>query len=79
MMPNPPEPTPPNVDDITEERAARRFHQMNHMERNLAKIDKRINDAKTKLAALKEEREGQVQALLAAARDEGDLPLFADL
>jgi septal ring factor EnvC (AmiA/AmiB activator) len=65
--------------NITEERAARRFHQMRHMETNLAKIDKRIADAKDKLARLKEQREGQIQALLSAARDEGDLPLFADL
>jgi septal ring factor EnvC (AmiA/AmiB activator) len=65
--------------NITEERAARRFHQIRHMERNLTKIDKRISDAKTKLQTLKEQREAQIVALFEAARDEGDLPLFDDL
>lgn len=66
-------------DTITEERAARRFHQMRHMEKNLAKLTKRINDAADKLKTLKEQRTAQVDAMLAAARDEGDLPLFSDL
>jgi len=72
---------PTNLDpaNITEDRAARRFHQIRHMEINLSKLDKRIGDAKDKLSSLKESREAQVQAILAAARDEGDLPLFADL
>ena len=61
------------VANITEERAARRFHQIHRMEAAIAV------GAKDKLAALKEEREGMVQQLRAAARDEGDLPLFADL
>ena len=83
MEPNGPHelPNDSNQDpaNITEERAARRYHQMRHMEATLAKTDKRITDAKDKLAKLKEQREAQVDALLAAARDEGDLPLFDDL
>ena len=67
------------VANITEERAARRFHQMHHHEKNIAKVDVKISAAKDKLSKLKEEREGYVSALLAAARDEGELPLFADL
>jgi len=65
-----------DVENITDERAARRFHQIRHQEQRIAKLDKRIFDAKTKLGTLKEERDGVVAALLAAARDEGDLPLF---
>jgi septal ring factor EnvC (AmiA/AmiB activator) len=82
MMEQPHEQSPdPNSDplNITEDRAARRFHQMRRMETNLTKLDKRITDAKDKLAKLKEQREAQIDALLAAARDEGDLPLFDDL
>ena len=80
-QPNLPPIDPPAdpVDNITEERAARRFHQMHHQEKNITKVDVKITAAKQKLATLKEERDGYVAALLAAARDEGDLPLFADL
>lgn len=80
MEPRPNEPEPePAIENITEERAARRFHQMRHMEQHLAKLDKKIADAKQKLSVLKEQREAQIQALLEAARDEGTLPLFEDL
>lgn len=65
-----------DIDNITEERAARRFHQIRHQEQLIQKLDKKIVDAKTKLGTLKEERDGVVANLLAAARDEGDLPLF---
>lgn len=65
--------------NITEERAARRFHQMRNIERQLAKIDKRITDVKDKLTTLKEQRAAQIELLLSAARDEGTLPLFEDL
>lgn len=65
-----------SVENITEERAARRFHQIRHQEQVIQRLDKKIADAKLKLATLKEERDGVVMALLAAARDEGDLPLF---
>jgi hypothetical protein len=49
------------------------------METGLSKLDKKIADVKDKLSALKEAREGQIQAMLAAMRDEGALPLFEDL
>jgi predicted deacetylase len=67
------------VANITEERAARRFHQMHHQRQHLANVDAKIATAKEKLSALKEERDGYLAAMLAAADDEGDLPLFADL
>ena len=75
------EQTDPNRDpaNVTSDRAARRFFQIRHMERNLVKLDKKIADAKDKLATLKEQHGAQVLAILAAARDEGDLPLFDDL
>lgn len=80
MDPVPNEPVSNNDPaNITEERAARRYHQIRHMEANLQKLDKKIGDAKTKLSTLKEQREAQVQAMLEAARDEGTLPLFDDL
>jgi hypothetical protein len=80
-MPPQPQPEPPDdpVATITEERAARRVHQIHHQQLRIEKLDVKISAAKDKLATLKEEREGVVAALLAAARDEGDLPLFADL
>ena len=79
-MPPQPQPEPDDpVANITEERAARRFHQMHRQAELLSKVDVKISTAKDKLASLKDEREGIVAAMLAAARDEGDLPLFADL
>jgi septal ring factor EnvC (AmiA/AmiB activator) len=77
-----PQPDPihiPDPENITEERAARRYHQIRRIERDLVRIDKRITDAKTKLQTLKDEREGIMLAMLASARDEGTLPLFEDL
>ena len=79
MLPNPDNDPRERAANVTEERAARRFHQIRHFEAGIAKLDKKIIDAKDKVASLKEEREGQLAQLLAAARDEGDLPLFADL
>ena len=65
--------------NITEERAARRFFQMRHMDANLTKLDKRIHDMAERMKVLKEQRVSQIEAMREAARDEGDLPLFDDL
>jgi hypothetical protein len=62
--------------NITEERAARRFHQMATLERQLAITMGAIRDCKDHLKELQETRDGQVLRLRAAARDEGELPLF---
>lgn len=78
LEPQPNDPTPRNLDDMPEERAARRFHQIRHLSDTIGKLDTKITAAKTKLAALKDEREGVIATLMAASRDEGDLPLFAD-
>ena len=64
------------LENITEERAARRFHQMRHLAEGIGRLDAKITVAKDKLSTLKDEREGLVAQLLGAARDEGDLPLF---
>ena len=65
--------------NITEERAARRFHQIRHLTESIAKIDAKITAAKDRLSVLKEQREGMLSTILEAANDEGDLPLFSDL
>lgn len=76
-MPKPDEqPDDDKIANITEEHAARRFHQMRRQEQLIAKVDSKIASAKDKLSALKDERDGYLAALLAAARDEGDCPLF---
>jgi hypothetical protein len=77
-MPEPDRQSEPDdtTSNVTEERAARRFHQIRRIESQIAKVDARIVTAKTKLATLKDERESYIAGLMAAARDEGDLPLF---
>lgn len=75
------EPGDSNLDpaNITTDRAALRYFQIHHIAEELAKIDKRITDAKTKLTTLKEEREAAVASMMKAARDEGECPLFGGL
>lgn len=82
MMPNDDQPIRDSNSDplnITESRAALRFHQIRHLEAAIVKVDTKIVHQKDKLSTLKEERDGLLSQLLAAARDEGDCPLFADL
>lgn len=62
--------------NITEERAARRFHQMAVLERQLALKLGEIAHSKEHLKELGEERDGLIARLRTAARDEGELPLF---
>jgi hypothetical protein len=62
--------------NITDERAARRFHQMAVLERQLTLKVGDIAAAREHLKELNEERDGLVMRLRAAARDEGELPLF---
>lgn len=61
---------------ITESRAARRFHQVAVLERQLARKVAEVNDCGAHLKELKREYEGLLLRLRAAARDEGELPLF---
>lgn len=62
--------------NITEERAARRFHQMAVLERQLQGKTSEIAQCKDHLKELGEERDGLLGRLRAAARNEGELPLF---
>ncbi len=61
---------------ITEDRAARRFHQVAMLERQLAITAGEIVQCKAHLKELTETYTGQIRRLRAAARDEGELPLF---
>lgn len=65
-----------SLENITEERAARRFHQIVVIERGISQKSLEIAACKDHLSDLKEEYDGLIHRLRAAARDEGDLPLF---
>ncbi len=65
-----------DLKNITEERAARRFHQCAVLERQLSIKGDEIARCKDHLKELGEERDGVLARLRAAARDEGELPLF---
>lgn len=62
--------------NITEERAARRFHQMAVLERQITLKTSEIADCKQHLKELSDQKEGLLLRLRTAARDEGELPLF---
>lgn len=62
--------------NITEERAARRFHQMAILERQIALKAGELAACKDHLKELTEAKDGLLHRLRAAARDEGELPLF---
>jgi hypothetical protein len=65
-----------SVKNITQERAARRFHQIAVLERQLAIKTNEIAQCKEHLKELGEAKEGLLLRLREAARDEGELPLF---
>lgn len=65
------------MNNITDERAARRYHQMAVIERQLQLKSGEIAAAKEHLKELNEEKDGLLSRLRAAARDEGELPLFS--
>jgi chromosome segregation ATPase len=62
--------------NITQERAARRFHQLAELERQVAIRSSEIADCKDHLKELRESKEGLLLRMREAARDEGELPLF---
>jgi hypothetical protein len=64
------------VVNITDERAARRFHQMAVLERQISLVSGDIANAKAHLKELTETKEGLLLRLRTAARDQGELPLF---
>ena len=65
-----------DVQNITDERAARRYHQIAVLERQLQIKSSEIANAREHLKELGEERDGLLGRLRAAARNEGELPLF---
>jgi hypothetical protein len=64
------------IANVTDERAARRFHQMATLERQLAIKSGEIATCAAHLKELKESYDGLLMRLRTAARDEGELPLF---
>jgi chromosome segregation ATPase len=66
------------IDNITDQRAARRFHQIAVLERQLNLKSKEIAESKAHLKELNDEYDGLLARLRTAARDEGELPLFSD-
>lgn len=62
--------------NITQERAAQRFHQMAVLERQIGMRTAEIAECKSHLKELRESKDGLVLRLREAARDEGDLALF---
>lgn len=62
--------------NISQARAASRFHQIARLERAICLKLTEIADCKEHLKALNEEYQGALLLLRAAARDEGELPLF---
>lgn len=62
--------------NITEERAARRFHQIAVLQRQLFLKRKEMADCKQHYKDLTEEADGLLARMMTAARDEGELPLF---
>jgi regulator of replication initiation timing len=62
--------------NITDERAARRFHQIAVLERQIEIKSTEIAGCKAHLKELTEETGGLLLRLRAAARNEGELPLF---
>lgn len=65
-----------NISNMTQERAARRFHQMAVLERQIALKSSEIAQGKAHLKELHEAFDGLLIRLRAAARDDGELPLF---
>lgn len=63
--------------NITDEKAARRFHQMAVLEGQISIKAGEIATCRDHLKQLKEAYDGLVQRLRAAARNEGELPLFS--
>ena len=62
--------------NITDERAARRYHQIAALEQDLNEITGALAQCQAHLKELKQAHDALILALRAAARDEGQLPLF---
>ena len=67
---------PKRNENITQERAARRFAQIGVLERQLVIVGSELAAAKAHVKELRESYDGLLARLRTAARDEGELPLF---
>lgn len=63
-------------DELTMEAEARRYEQIRSLERELHAKDVEIANKAAQLKALNKDWDGILARLRAAARNEGDLPLF---
>jgi len=66
-----------NDENLTMEAEARRYEQIRGLERRLAEKDLEIRTAKEELKDLNTKWDGILGELRAAARNEGQLPLFS--
>ncbi len=66
----------PDTVNMTQDRAAARFHQIARLERELVAKLSEVATCAAHLKELKEEGDGLVLRIRQAARDEGDPPLF---
>jgi hypothetical protein len=66
----------PDLANITQERAARRFAQIAQLERHLSLAMADIAQAKAHVKELEKEADGLLTRIRTAARDDGELPLF---
>ena len=65
-----------STNNVTQERAARRFSQIAVLERQLSIKLADITLAKAHVKELTEEADGLMARMRTAARDDGELPLF---
>jgi hypothetical protein len=64
------------LDTISQDRAARRFSQIAILTRELDRRTSQLVKAQEEVKALKKTVEGLFERITAAARDDGELPLF---
>jgi len=67
-----------DVTNLTQARAAQRFHQMVALERELARVVEDKVACQESLKVLRQDEAALVKRLRKAARDEGELPLFEE-
>lgn len=66
-----------NEDNLTMEVEARRYEQIRSLERQLTKKEVEIKNAKDSVKDLNDEWDAILLVLRAAARNQGELPLFS--
>ena len=64
------------TENMTQERAAQRFHHIEALERQLAATCADIVQCQDHLKELKRQQAGLIDRIRTSARNEGELPLF---